>query len=467
MTADNKKMLIFAMYYNVTITSIMKNQFKISLLAMVLIFSATTVQGQNKGKNPKGKNKPAVQEVQNVELSANSNDCLFAIELQPDVPFGPTTAPVGAGRIQEIMRDKNNPHVFEYEHNSTWYKFTVPYTGNLEINITPNNEWDDYDFVVYKYTDVYFSNHLIQNKIKPLASSLASKDTTGIAAATPKNSKGQVAAKPRSRRMTTATMGMRKDGKRYFNGPADNEDFLKSIPVRKGEVYYIVLDNKSSKGEGHTIKVSIQVESFEPLVVFYDPALKKNVDVDLLILEKNTDNRPIVKNASFRGGKIKFVPGFSYSLYAKKNGYFSIFKEFNSNIFKDDTLMRFNLNRTEKGTKFAIADIYFDDDANLLPESDTSLLNYMQMFKGHPDISFQIKGYVQSYAVDIEADQKLSIARAQSVKEFFVAHGMNPDQITIAGMTQNEIKRAAAAALNKHQAFRDTKIELIITGLTK
>ncbi len=456
------------MVYTISKNINMKSHIAYSILALALIFSAGNLQAQNKGKNQKGKPaKPVKQEPVNVELPANSNDCLFAIELMPDVPYGPTTAPQGAGRIQEIMRDKNNPHVFDYEHNSTWYKFTAPYSGNLEINITPNSEWDDYDFVVYKYTDVYFSNHLIQNKIKPLASSLASKDTTGIAAATPKNSKGQVAAKPRSRRMTTATMGMHADGKRFFVGPNDNEEFLRSIPVRKGEVYYIVLDNKSAKGDGHTIKVSIQVESFEPLVVFYDPTLKKNVDVDLLILEKNTDNRPIVKNPSFRGGKIKFVPGFSYSLYAKKNGYFSIFKEFNSNIFKYDTLMRFNLNRTERGTTFAIADIYFDDDANLLPESDTSLLNYMQMFKGHPDITFQIKGYVQSYAVDIEADQKLSIARAQSVKEFFVAHGMNPDQITIAGMTQNEIKRAAAAALNKRQAFRDTKIELIITGLSK
>ena len=129
--------------------------------------------------------------------------------------------------------------------------------------------------------------------------------------------------------------------------------------------------------------------------------------------------------------------------------------------------MRFIMNKTEKGTVFPIADIYFDDDANLLPESDTSLLNYMQMFKGHPEVTFQIKGYVQSYAVDIEADQKLSIARAQSVKEFFVAHGLNPDQITIAGMTQNEIKRSAAAALNKRQAFKDTKVELIITGINK
>ena len=446
----------------------MKKKFFIPVVVLALIMCAGNAEAQNKNKANKNKpTKPVKQEAPSVQLPANSNDCLFAIELMPDVPYGPTSAPQGAGRIQEIMRDKSNPNVFEYEHNSTWYKFTVPYTGNLEIEITPNNEWDDYDFLVYRYTDHYFSNRLIENKLKPLAADLSSKDTAGLFAATPKNSKGQVTAKPRSKRMTTATMGMKADGKRFFIGQNDDEDFLKSVPVRKGETYYIVLDNKSSKGDGHTIKVSIQVESFEPLVVFYDPVLKKNIDVDLLILEKNTDNRPIAKNGMFKGGKIKFVPGFNYSLYAKKNGYFSIFKEFNSNIFKDDTLLRFNMNRTEKGTKFPIADIYFDDDANLLPESDTSLLNYMQMFKGHPDVTFQIKGYVQSYAVDIEADQKLSIARAQSVKEFFVKHGMNSDQITIAGMTQNEIKRAAAAALNKHQAFKDTKIELIITGMSK
>jgi outer membrane protein OmpA-like peptidoglycan-associated protein len=447
----------------------MKNRVIITILALLVAFGAVDAQAQNRNKKTNKttkNNKTQVKnEPENLQLPANSNDCLFAIELQPDVAYGPTTAPQGAGRQLEVVRDKNNPHVFEYEHNSTWYKFTVPYSGNLEIAITPNSEWDDYDFIVYRYTDVYFSNHLIQNKIKPLASSLATKDTTGIAAATPKNAKGQVVAKPRSRHLTAPTMGMNKDGKRFFVGPAENEEFLKSLPVKKGETYYIVLDSKSAKGDGHTIKVSIQVEALEPLVLFYDPALKRNIDVDLVILERNTDNRPIVKNPSFRGGKVKLVPGFNYALYAKRNGYFTVYKEFNSNIFKDDTLMRVMMNKTEKGTVFPIADIYFDDDARLLPESDTSLLNYIQMFKGHPELTFQIKGYVQSYAVDIEADQRLSIARAQSVKEFFVAHGLSADRITIAGMTQNEIKRSAAAALNKRQAFKDTKIELIITGV--
>lgn len=436
-------------------------------IVMALVISAGNVQGQNK-KTTKGKKQvPVKTGPELTELPANSNDCLFAIELLPDIPYGPTTTPQGAGRQLEVMRDKSNPYAFENEHNSTWYKFTVPYSGNLQISIIPNSEWDDYDFMVYRYTDVYFSNHLIQNKIKPVAANVATKDTAGMAAATPKNAKGQVTGTPRSRQMTTATLGMNPDGKRLFVGPNDPDVFLKSVPVKKGETYYIVLDNKNSRGEGHTIQVSIQVDSYEPLVVFYDPVAKRNVDVDLLVLEKNTDNRPIYKNAAFRGGKIKFVPGFSYALYAKKDGYFSIFKEFNSNIFKDDTLMRFVMNKTVKGTVFPIADIYFDDDANLLPESDTSLLNYIQMFKAHPDLTFQIKGYVQSYAVDIEAEQKLSIARAQSVKEFFVKHGLNSDQISIAGMTQNEIKRSAAAALNKHQAFKDTKIELIITGVTK
>lgn len=445
----------------------MKNKIIFSLVVAALVMGGAGLQAQNKGNKKGNKNKPAVQKPENVELPPQSNDCLFAIELAPDQTYGPTTAPQGAGRIQEVMRDKSNPHAFEYEHNSTWYKFTVPYSGNLEISITPNSEWDDYDFLVYRYTDVYFSNHLIQNKIKPVASSLSTKDTTGISAATPKDAKGNVKDKPRSRRMTNATMGMRIDGRKLFIAPNEDEEFLKSIPVRKGEVYYIVLDNKSNRGDGHSIKVSVQVESFEPLVVFFDPVAKKNIDVDLLVLEKNTDNRPVVKNPSFRGGKVKFIPGFKYSLYAKKNGYFPVYKEFNSNIFKDDTLMRVMMNKTEKGTVFPVADIYFDDDARLLPESDSSLLNYIQMFKSLPEVTFQIKGYVQSYAIDIEADQKISIARAQSVKEFFVKHGFNADQITIAGMTQNEIKRSAAAALNKRQAFKDTKVELIITGITK
>ncbi len=399
----------------------------------------TTKSGKNdKKKNPAG-GKPKPVEV---ELPANSNDCIFAIQLEPDVAFGPTTAPKGGGRIQDVMADKNNPNVFQYEHNSVWYKFKVPYNGMLDIRITPTNPQDDYDFLLFRYTDEYFSNRIIEGRVKPIASNLAAIDTA----------------------VKSPVIGMSTEGTKTFIGANGSGNFLKSIPVKKGEVYYIALDNKTGAA-GHTIKVGITVESFDPMVLFYDPTIKKNVEVDLLILEKNTDNRPIVKNPKFRGGHIKFVPGFTYSLYAKKDGYFSVHKEFNSNIFKEDTLMRFHLNKATKGTKFAINDIYFDDNAQLLPESDTVLSGYVSMFRTHPSISFTVKAYVQSYGIDIERDIQQSIARAQAVKDFFVRNGISSDRITIAGMTQNEIKRAAAAALNKGQAFRDIKAELIITAI--
>ena len=413
-----------------------------ALLLIVAIFGCSVdLQAQTKKKLTK---KPVATKPKPVEvpLPENSNDCLFAIELQPDIVFGPTEAPQGGGRIQDVMADKNNPYVFDYEHNSCWFKFTVPYSGNFQLTITPTNHLDDYDFCIFKYTDAYFSNRLIEGKIKPIASNLSNVDTSS----------------------KTGIIGMMPDGTKTFITKKMVDANVKSIAVKKGEVYYIALDNRTGTG-GFSIVAGIQVESFEPMIRFYDPTLKKNVEVDLLILEKNTDNRPIIKNPKFRGGHVKFVPGFNYTLYAKADGYFSVYKEFNSNIFKDDTIMRFNLNRTVKGSTFSLSDVYFDDEGQLLPESHSTLEPYITMFRNHNDLTFQIKGFVPSYGVDIERDQQLSLKRAQSVRQYFIENGIAESRMTVAGMTQNEIKRSAAAALNKGQAFSQTKVEIIITGM--
>lgn len=426
--------------------------------------SKTTTTSKNKKTTKTQKAEPEEPQIEEVALPFNSNDCLFAVELKPNVPYGPTTAPNGAGRMMEIMADKNHPCLFEHEHNSVWYKFRAPYSGDLVIDIMQTNPDDDYDFLVYKYTNDYFSNQIIQNKISPVASNLSSVDTVKLAAMK-SNSKNK---KHYSRKdLERPMIGMHLDAKSKMLTKKSTEGFIKSIPVRKDEVYYIVLDNLSQKGSGHTIKVNVHVESFSPLIVFYDPVAKKAVDVDLLILEKNTNNREIVKNPKFKSGRIEFVPNFSYTLYAKKDGYFSIYKDFNANIFMEDTAMRFIMNRTEKGTVFPITDLYFDSgESELLPESDTTLLNYVSMFRNHPDVTFEVKGYVATYGLDVEYDQRVSLERAESVKAFFVSNGIAASRITVSGMTPSEIKRAATAAFsNKGNSQQDTKVSLIITGM--
>lgn len=461
--------------------------------------SATTGKkkssGDKEGKKQKTKEPPAPT---TIELPYNSNDCLFAIPLEIDKPFGPTSAPDGAGRIQEVVADKANPNLFEREHNSVWYKVSIPYNGLLEISIAQTSQWDDYDFLVYKNTGQYFSNQVMLNKVKPAAIHLAGIDSAAMFATVMKTdkqkaaearaqqiaenkakqqAKAQAAKRPadepplpeiEEHRGMKPTIGMLCEATDKMLTKKQTGKFIKSIPVRMGEEYYIVLDNCTPNGQGHTITVSVHADAYEPLVLFYDKKGRKYVDVDLMILERGgkEGERTIVKDEHYRGGRVKFVPDFSYLLYAKKDGYFSIYREFNSRqLMLRDTVMLYHMERTERGTSFPIRDIYFESgEATLIGNYDSVLNDYLAMFRNHPEVQFLVKCNVQSYGVNVEEDMLLSLERAKSIKSWFVKNGIDPRRISTSGMTKNEIKRTAAAALNDKGGFSDIRAEIIITG---
>ena len=473
-------------------------RFLIALLACTLIFGFSDVQAQSKSKKSaksskteksskskkgkkgkKGKDEaPAIVET---PLPYNSNDCIFAIPLNVDQTYGPTTAPQGAGRVMEVMADAKHPNLPEFEHNVVWYKFTVPYNGKLDIAVTQTQLSDDYDMLVYKYTDKYFSNHLQGNKVLPVAINMSRVDSTLLVK--PKKVKieptgdAKADAKARSEAAKAAKAAKALDAEMGTIGmyhaalpvmlPKDSTArHIRSIDVRKGEVYYILLDNLTPNGKGHSIKVSIHVDAFEVPVSFYDPKAKKNVEVNLTILEKNTNNRVIVQKEKFKGGRVKFVPGFNYTLYAKRDGYFSIFYDFNADRFKNDTLLRMRMNRAERGTIYPISEIYFENEYELMKESDSLLMNYVQMFKNHPDVTFTVKGFVNTYGIDPEHDQLVTLERAKSVKAFFVQNGIPDENIRTVGMTPTDIKRAATAAFDPKKDNSDpVKIQLIINSV--
>ena len=392
-----------------------------------------------KGKKGKKKKKEPVPEI---ELPYNSNDCLFAVELNADVAFGPAKSPQGGGRIMEIQRDSKNPHIFEVEHNTVWYRFVAPYSGKLYLEITPVDTKDDYDFLVYKYTDKYFTNSLIANRVKPIVANLSLPDSL---------SKGCV--------------GISAKGTKKFISKKDTGAYCAPFNVKVGEVYYIVLDQPNYAAKGHTIKARVHVESINPKVVIYDTKQKKSVEAEVLLIEKNTDNRVILKEDAYKGGYFSLVPNFNYALYVKKDGYFSVYRDFNSNLFREDTLLRINMNKIERGVKFQLSEVYFEEGGTvLMKESDSLLMIYAQKFLNHPEVSFSIKGYVNTYGFDVDADMQTSLERATSVKDFFVKNGIDESRMTVLGMSKSDVKKTSNENINKNKA-NTVKIEITITGV--
>ena len=137
-------------------------------------------------------------------------------------------------------------------------------------------------------------------------------------------------------------------------------------------------------------------------------------------------------------------------MYVKKDGYFSIYKEFNADIFKEDTLMKLTMNKIERGSRFEINDVFFEDGETklLVKESENALQTYLQMFKNQPEVFFTIKGYVATYGFDVDKDVATSLGRAQSVRQYFIDKGIEENRMCAQGMTKTEVKKAAAEVLN-------------------
>jgi len=148
-----------------------------------------------------------------------ASDCNKAIKIPFDKKgfYGPTVPPDGYGEIQEIKSNKKNDlYFFEKEHNSAWYYFDVKTNGTIALTITPLNPKDDYDFLLFKYTDSCFCNDLVKKKIMPVRTNIS---RTGLGG--------------------TEITGLSHQEENLFFSAGKGKPFSKSIEVKKGERYYL------------------------------------------------------------------------------------------------------------------------------------------------------------------------------------------------------------------------------------
>lgn len=333
---------------------------------------------------------------------------------------------------------KNKYFAFEKEHNTNWYKLIFKVGGNLCFTIKPFKKDDDYDFMLFKEIPS-FCDSLKANKAKALRVNI-SRDKEDIDGYTGLNS--------------TSTKEFVKQGV--------GDAYCKSILVKNNDVYYLVLDNVYTKGEGFDLEMFFETQ----------------VNITGQVLDE--DNNPIKAEVSLNnsaGSQIAKVFSdsitgkYQFNLALKDNQPFTLnyFKDnsfFYTRSFKsnDSTLLKpINqiLPKLKKGAKYSVGTINFDPDADTyVMVSLPAIKNLLKLMQKNATLHITIIGHTNGcgqsgYKGGVKA---LSLGRANKIKNYLVENKIDAKRLSTLGKDCQEMIYPDTGVFWQQEANRRVEI---------
>jgi len=356
-----------------------------------------------------------------------ASDCGKAIKINLDkkAVYGPTVAPNGYGEIQEIKSNKKNDlYFFEKEHNSAWYYFTVKTDGIIALTITPLDPKDDYDFILFKYTDSCFCSDIVKNKIIPVRTNISRTGLGGI-----------------------EITGLNNNAENLFFSAGKGKPFSKSLEVKKGEKYYLVLDNVYPNGDGHSIEIGYEREATISGVVLNEENKPIKAEV---ILEDQKGNEVKKTISDSLTGKYTFnaflFVNTNYNVvYLQDSSFVKISEIKSENLIKNNFKLediRIVLPKLRKGTRYSMDVInFYPGSIEPLPEAYSSMKSLLRLMKKNPKMIISIEGHVNNPykdRIDIIGneellDQQVSEGRAKTIYNYLVNNKIEEKRMSVIG----------------------------------
>lgn len=372
------------------------------------------------------------------------SDCAGAVEvvLSGTKKIGPTDAPQNGGEYSEISFQSNkSKFVFEKEHHSAWYLLKVQQNGKLVFDILPLKETDDYDFVIFKKEGNDFCNRMNQTPAKPLRACIS-----------------------RNKKELKGKTGLSLLAKKELVHEGVGDSYVKALEVKKGEQYYLVLDNVYPEGAGHIIQFA-----FEELVNVAG-VIKDEHDIPVVaeVSIVNAKGDTIIQSFSKPDGSFKMdVPlrkGADYTLNFFNPNRFT----YSQNLKVNDSLelkrLAILLPQLKKGKKYSVGNInFYPGKAEYLPQSLPSIINLYRLMDKNPKLKIRIIGHSNGRD-DLNEEQVLQFTnnRALSIKKYLTSKGIQEDRIETDGKGDHEMLFALPQATPKQQE-QNRRVEVFVT----
>lgn len=355
------------------------------------------------------------------KLKAVAADCNKAIPLvlKTTLTYGKTIAPSGYGASQEF--DGKNKFAFEQEHHSAWYLLKIENTGELAFNIIPEDSTNDYDFVLYAYTDSLFCKQFSSGAISPIRSNISNnkklKGTTGIVSAP--NLKDQ-------------------------SGEGLGNSYSNSLFVKQGEKYMLVVDNFSENGKGHTIELAFT----KSVVIKGEITSSENKPLSAQVILSDKKGATVVETKSDVKGnyeiKTNLKENQDYYLTYIGDAEFVETKTINTKELKTGNTfppIKTVLVKLKKGEKYKLGNINFEGNTEvLLPSSFSSVESLYKLMKKNPKLVIQIEGHVNDPSKKSDKsneyfNQTLSTNRAKCVYTYLKNKGIAENRMLYVGLS--------------------------------
>ncbi len=355
--------------------------------------------------------------------------------------YGKTIAPKGGGEVKEIstVKQKTN-YAFEKEHNSAWYRLIIQTTGELSMNIIPTKADDDYDFMIFRSGKKNFCDSLLNYKINPVRACI-SRDKEEINGKTGMNLKSP------------------NEFVKHGVGPA----YCKSLSVKKGEIYFLVLDNVYEKGEGHTLEFEIsQLITFKGIVTD-----ENNKPVKSEISLTNQKGDTVLTEKTKDDGTYDFVAPVAKNLSYNLNFYNDSSFSFTKTITLADTVqlrsLKTVLAKLKKGSKYSVGTINFiGGSVQYLPQALPSMNNLAKLMKTNKSLRIKIIGHSNGRDMqDEKGIMAFTKARANTIRNYLAIQGIDEKRIEIDGRGDHEMLFKLPLA-TPNQQEQNRRVEVLV-----
>jgi outer membrane protein OmpA-like peptidoglycan-associated protein len=399
-------------------------------------------------------------------IKTENADCKKAIEIK-DTIFGPTNAPSGYGSLMEISGDKNSLYAFEKEHNTCWYYFKGKNDCQLEIEIVPEKINDDYDFVLYKYSGKTFCQDVVDKIVKPVRTCISRNDKSNA-----------------------SKTGLSKQAMNEFIHSGPGASYSKWISIKKGEVYYLCVDNVYSNGGGHTIilrysdckkpSVTNQTESKENKI--NKSVVPKETLVKFTLVDKDTQmaiRSKIIISKQIKTGKdtiavfdsvSEFETTLAYGVFTLKteaNNYFDNIREIKTSASGSVLQIKIELSRIKVGQNVVFENIlFFGNSDRIIPESMPVLDGIVTTMERNPGLEIEIQGHVNcpngwsDCDNKVEFNMQLSVNRAKAVYDFIAKTGIDTNRMIFKGFGATRMIYPNARSEDKMEKNR--RVEIVV-----